>query len=118
MEVSKLKNIVILVLVLLNLFLLVLSGGRRMQDVRSREQARASAIEVIQNSGVALQEQVVPAEMELLPMTAKRDLKEEELRAISLLGGEVTVEARGGEVYRYTNASGWLQVHSAGQYSV
>ncbi|MBQ3134311.1 MAG: hypothetical protein IJB75_00670 [Oscillospiraceae bacterium] len=117
MEVSKLKNIVIIVLALLNLCLLALSGGRRMQDVRSREQARASAIEVIRAGGVSIDEVAVPKEMNLLPMVAQRDLKEEALQAGNLLGGEVTVEARGGEVYRYTNAAGWLQVHGTGQYS-
>lgn len=117
MEVSKLKNIVIIVLVLLNLFLLALSGGRRAQDARSREQARTSALEVIRASGVTMDEAVVPMEMNRLPMVARRDLKEEELQAGKLLGGEVTVEIRGGEVYRYVGADGWLQVHSTGQYS-
>lgn len=117
MEVSKLKNIVIVILVLLNLFLLVLSGGRRMQDARSREQARAAAVAVVQNGGVSLDEQIVPTAMNLLPMTAQRDLKTERQQAEALLGGEVSVEARGGEVYRYSNAAGWLQIHSTGQYS-
>ena len=117
MEGSKLKNIVIVILVLLNLFLLVLSGGRRMQDVRSRDQARSAAVEVIRRSGVTLDEQNVPVGMDLLPMVAQRDLKSEILQARALLGGDVTAQARGGEVYRYGNEAGWLQVHSTGQYS-
>lgn len=117
MEGSKLKNIVIVILVLLNLFLLMLSGGRRVQDARSHEQARAAAVEVIHHGGVTLDEQIVPTEMTLLPMTAQRDLKSEILQARALLGGEVTAQARGGEVYRYANEAGWLQVHSTGQYS-
>lgn len=117
MEVSKLKNIVIVILVLLNLFLLVLSGGRRVQDARDRDEARSAAVEVIRNGGVVLEEQIVPAEMDLLPLTADRDLQEELRQARTLLGGEVEMQAKGGEVYRYSNASGWLQVHSTGQYS-
>ncbi|MBE6956030.1 MAG: hypothetical protein E7450_01070 [Ruminococcaceae bacterium] len=117
MEVSKLKNIVIVILVLLNLFLLILSGGRRVQDVRNREQARHAAVEVIKNGGVKLDEQIVPAKMELAPRTAERDLKAELLQARALLGDEVDMQAKGGEVYRYTGDAGWLQVHSTGQYS-
>lgn len=117
MEGSKLKNIVIVILVLLNLFLLVLSGGRRMQDARSRDQARAAAAEVIRQGGVKLDEGIVPTETALLPMAAERDLKAEILQARALLGGEVDAQARGGEVYRYGNEAGWLQVHSTGQYS-
>lgn len=117
MEGSKLKNIVIVILVLLNLFLLVLSGGRRMQDARSRDEARTAAVEVIHQGGVTLDGQVVPDEMSLLPMAAERDLKSEILQARALLGGEVEAHARGGEVYRYENEAGWLQVHSTGQYS-
>lgn len=117
MEGSKLKNIVIVILVLLNLFLLVLSGGRRIQDARSRDEARTAAVEVIHRGGVALDERVVPDEMSLLPMAAERDLKLEILQARALLGGEVEAHARGGEVYRYENEGGWLQVHSTGQYS-
>ncbi len=117
MEGSKLKNIVIVILVLLNLFLLILSGGRRMQDARNREQARTAAVTVIQNGGVSLDAQIVPTAMSLLPMTAQRDLKMERQQAEGLLGGEVSVQALGGEVYRYSNGAGWLQVHSTGQYS-
>ena len=117
MEGSKLKNIVIVILVVLNLCLLLLSGGRRIQDVRSREQARTDAVEVIRHGGVILDEQIVPADMKLLPMMAERDLKSEILQARALLGGDVTAQAKGGEVYRYANEVGWLQVHSTGQYS-
>lgn len=117
MEVSKLKNIVIVILVLLNVCLLVLAGGRRFQDARNREQARIAAVEVIRKGGVDLDEQIVPTEMDLLPLAAERDLKTELMQARMLLGGDVDMQARGGEVYRYTNAAGWLQVHSTGQYS-
>lgn len=117
MEGAKLKNIVILILVLLNAFLLVLSGGRRMQDARTREQARAAAVQVIRQGGVALDEQIVPEQMDLLPMRANRDTAAERLQAQSLLGGEVETQVRGGEVYRYSNSAGWLQVHGTGQFS-
>ena len=117
MEGAKLKNIVILILILLNAFLLVLSGGRRMQDARTREDARAAAIQVIRQDGVLLDEEIVPEQMALPPMRANRDTTAEKLQAQQLLGGAVETEVRGGEVYRYFNTAGWIQVHGTGQFT-
>lgn len=115
MEGTKIKNIVILILLLLNGFLLFLVGGRRFEDSHSYETARNSAIQVVRAGGVALEEVAVPREMTLQFMQAERDLAREHELAASLLGGVVTVEARGGEVYRYENGAGWVQFHSTGE---
>ena len=116
MESGKLKNIVIIILLLLNLFLLLLVGGRRLEDVQSVESARQSAIEVLRASGVAVEDEVVPHDMELRGAQAERDLTRERELAAALLTGEVEVENRGGGVYRYANAGGHMQVHSTGEF--
>ena len=116
MEGSKIKNIVILILLLLNAFLLLLVGGRWYEDEHSAEVARQSAIQIIRDSGVELAEEAVPGEMALRPVEAARDLARESELAARLLNGTVTVEARGGEVYRYSNASGTVQFHSTGEF--
>ena len=115
MEGSRIKTIVIIILALLNGFLLVLSGGRRLEDARSQERARTDAIEVIHSNGISLEEEIVPKQMELRPMQAARDPIRESAFASELLGTEVTGEHRGGEVYRYANASGSVQFHSTGE---
>ena len=116
MEGTKIKNIVIVILLLLNGFLLFLVGGRWFEDSHSHESARSSAIQVIRNSGVILEESAVPKEMSLTPMQAQRDLERENKLAEGLLGGGITVEALGGEVYRYTGEHGWIQFHSTGEF--
>jgi len=115
-EGTKLKNIVIIILLLLNGFLLFLVGGRWFEDSHSHELARSSAIQVIRDSAVALEETVVPREMTLHPMQAERSLTHENSLASGLLGGEMTVEALGGEVYRYASGRGWIQFHSSGEF--
>lgn len=116
MEGTKLKNIVIIILLLLNGFLLFLVGGRRMEDSHSHDAARGSAIQIIREGGIALEEADVPREMTLGSMQARRDLAGENELAAGLLGKGMSVEARGGEVYRYTSPRGWLQFHSTGEF--
>lgn len=117
MEGTRIKNIVILILLLLNGFLLFLVGGRWAEDTHSHETARSSAIEIIRADGVALAEDAVPGDMKLTHMQAVRDTVWEKELAAGLLGGAVSVEARGGEVYRYQNTNGWIQFHSTGEFA-
>lgn len=116
MEGTKIKNIVIIILLLLNGFLLFLVGGRWMEDSHSHDAARGSAIQVIRDGGIALEEADVPREMTLGSMQAQRDLGRENALAARLLGEGMSVEARGGEVYRYSSSWGWLQFHSTGEF--
>lgn len=116
MEGTKIKNIVIIVLLLLNGFLLVLVGGRWAQDNQSHGAARESAIQIIRDSGIELDDQVVPRQISLPGLQAQRDLEREHDLAAKLLGGAIAVEARGGDVYRYQSELGWLQIHSTGEF--
>lgn len=116
MEGTKIKNIVIIILLLLNGFLLVLVGGRRMEDSNSQDTARNSAIQVIREGGVKLEESDVPREMTLGSLQAQRDLTRENELAARVLGDGMTVEARGGDVYRYSSPKGWVQFHSTGEF--
>lgn len=114
---SKVKNIVILILLMMNLVLAGFSVNRMMQARQTRTQARAEAIAFLQSREIQLDESEIPREMELTPMVVSRDVKQEAALAAALLEGEVTVEARGAEVYRYSNQNGFIQFHSNGDFS-
>ena len=114
---SKVKNIVILILLLMNLVLAGFSVNRMMQARQTQAQARAEAIAFLQSREIHLDESQIPREMELAPMVVSRDVKQEAALAAALLEGEVTVEARGAEVYRYSNQNGFIQFHSNGDFS-
>ena len=116
MEGRKIKNIVIVILLLLNGFLLVLVGGRWAQDTQSRDTALNSAVQIIRNSGITLEDAVIPRETSAVDLVARREPEQERDLAARLLGGEVTTQARGGEVYRYENQRGWLQFHGTGEF--
>ena len=116
MEGGKIKNIVIVILVILNGFLLFLVGGRRMETTHSHESARSSAIQIIRSGGVQLEEEIVPEHAELPALQAVRDPEWEKNLAAAVLGADVSVEALGGEVYRCRNQNGWIQFHSTGEF--
>lgn len=114
---TKLKNIILVILLITNLCLLALVASPTLQSRRLLDQAREEAIRFLQGRGVQVGEDVIPQAMDLLPQTAERDLEEEERAAAALLGGPVSAEARGGEVYRYCNEAGAVQFHSDGTFS-
>lgn len=114
---TKLKNIILIILLVTNLCLLLLVGGQALQGSRLRTQAREEAIQFLRNRGIQVEESVVPQAMGLRPQTAERDLEGEARAASALLGGPVTAESRGGEVYRYFNERGSVQFHSDGTLS-
>ncbi|MBE6972340.1 MAG: hypothetical protein E7440_00420 [Ruminococcaceae bacterium] len=116
MEGGKIKNVVIVILLILNGFLLFLVGGRRMETTQSHESARNSAIQIIRDGGVQLEAENVPDNTELPVLQAERNLEEEKNLAAAVLGADVSVEALGGEVYRCHNGNGWIQFHSTGEF--
>jgi len=114
---TKLKNIILLILVITNLALLVQIAGPAIQSRHADSQAREDAIRLLLSRGVEVEESIVPETISLLPRTVERDLVLEERAASALLDGPVSAEARGGEVYRYFNENGSIQFHSDGTLS-
>ena len=116
MEWPKLKNIILCILVLTNLFLGVMVARRDIQDSALRQQARENAIEFLEDHGVQVEEGRVPDRMTLLPQMVGRDLDREALLAARLLGDAVQAANLGGEVYRYFNDNGAVQFHNDGAF--
>ena len=114
---SKMKNIILVILVITNLALLALVGGQAIQGRRLLSRAREDSIQFLRNRGVEVDEDIIPQSMELQPQTVERDLEGEAEAAAALLGSPVSAESRGGEVYRYFNANGSIQFHNDGTLS-
>ena len=117
MEWAKLKNIILIILLLTNLVLLAFGASRRLQEAGILEQARSEAIRFLADRRVEVDEGQIPRQITLAPQTVQRDLTEEGELAARLLGGPVQAEARGAEVYRYYNEAGAVQFHSDGAFS-
>lgn len=116
MEWSKMKNIILLILLYTNIALLALVLGESYADRRAEAQTRADAITFLQQEGVRLEEDAVPRSTELSPLKAERDRTNESALAAALLGEAVVMQDRGGGVYLYSSAVGRIQFHSDGSF--
>lgn len=118
MEWPKLKNIIILILLLVNGFLLVLVGTRYTESVQYERKALERTLQVLDERGIQVDaEKLAPAE-DLAPLTIERELTQELQMARALLGGgELEAENQGGGLYRYWNDRGELTVRAGGELS-
>ena len=116
MDTPKLKNIILIVLVITNLCLLALVGQSEWKDDYLNWQSRMEAIDFLSRKQVKVSENSIPHEVVLKPVRAERDMEQEERLAVQLLGSPVERESRGAGVYRYGNHLGFIQFHSDGAF--
>lgn len=118
MSWSKLKTIIILILLLLNLFLLGLVGFIRLRSARYEASALSEAAAVLELNGIQVQRDGLPESMKLAALTVARDTRQEAALAAALLGGEVESQASGGGLYVYRSPMGEASFRSNGEFSV
>lgn len=117
MEWSKLKNIILLLLVCVNAFLLLLVGMWEGSGARYQEETRKSAVATLQRSGIAVNLEHLPREMALQPLLVNRD-QAAELETVRALLGQV--EQTGGSELRprYSGLNGSAEYSADGELSV
>ena len=116
MEWSRIKTIILMILVVTNVSLLGFLVQRELQIQNARQEARQNSIQFLENNGVTVDDEVVPEEMTLLPQTVEWDREQERESASVLLGGEVQEQAWSDEIYRYYNEAGSIQFHRDGTF--
>ena len=116
METYRLKNIVILILLLLNLFLLGLIVHLRLQQRHTALALEQQLVRLYENNGISLPEELETGAPSLTPMTASRNLNEEGSLAAFLLDQAVEEEDQGGGIYTYTGIHGTVQLRSSGAF--
>lgn len=116
MEWSKIKNIILLILLLVNGLLLVQTADREHKSAKYREETRLGAVEVLRQAGYELDPAVLPADAALFPLTAERDREAESALAGALLGETVRTDD-GGRV-AYAEALGEASFRSDGSFTV
>lgn len=117
MEWRRLKNIIILILLLLNGFLLVLVGARRGEAIRYDRAALDRTVEVLAGRGIQVDPDTLAPAGSLLPLTVERDLDAEQKLAQALLGSEARADNRGGGLYLYQSDLGELSLRAGGEFS-
>lgn len=115
MEWRKLKNIIILVLLLVNGFLLVIVTSR-MGEVRRYEQAALEqACRVLENNGIRVKQSGLEQAEELPSLAALRSITGERTIAEALLGEGVSGKDQSGGLYAYYSDGGTVSFRSGGQ---
>lgn len=117
MEWPKLKNIVILILLLANLFMVSMVLIQERDAAQYQKQALDNAVSVLENNGIRVDRQRVPDEMKLTVLTVERDLESEKTLAEVLLGA-CDVSELGGGRYAYESSLGSAEFRSNGNFSV
>ena len=118
MEWRKVKNLIILILLLVNGFLLVIVGSRIGEVRRYERSALEQAIQVLETNGIRVNGQAVTAAEELSSRTLERSSAAEQELAAGLLGEEVTVRNQGGGMYTYLGERGIVNFRTGGQFDL
>lgn len=110
---SKVKNIVILILILLNLCLLLLIVGQHLRSDRYEEETLIQTLEALSRNGITVEEGALPEEMELPALNVTRDEGMERKRATLLLGENV-ISTNSGGMSIYSSVTGNLSFYGGG----
>lgn len=117
MEWSKLKNVILLMLVCVNLILLLLVGTQASQDRRYREETRQAALEVLQRGGITYALEEIPEDLSLPVRTVTRDRASEAATAAALLG-EVSLQGESEVRPLYAGAGGTAEFSMNGSFTI
>lgn len=121
MQMSKIKDIVLLILVLVNAALLLITGDQARQAEAYRQSALTSVVEALEKNGTFLDPSILPEGDPLPALTVDRDpLDAAEVEAeagrVEALLGPCTRED--GAVVRYRSARGQAELDSGGSFAV
>ena len=117
MEWSKLKNIILILLLCVNAFLLVLAGIQESRSARYEEETRQAAVDVLEQNGIAFGLERLPEDMDLAPLTVTRD-RESEAEVARALLGEVERQEENEVRHLYAGAGGTAEFSLNGAFSV
>lgn len=116
MEWSKIKNIIILVLVCLNVLLLALVTIREGKSAHSQEETREGIIAFLEKNEIAFLPETLPEQPALSPLTVTRSRDHERAMAEALLGAARREDMGGSVRVVYTGAGGTAAFTSDGHF--
>lgn len=117
MEWSKLKNVILLMLLCVNLILLLLVGCQASQDLRYQTETRQAAQAVLEQGGISFTLDEVPDDLALPVITVTRSRSGEADIAAALLG-EVTLQGESEVRPRYSGPGGTAEFSMNGSFTI
>ena len=114
MDRFRLKNIIILILVLVNAFLLGSLAQRRGAEQDAFRRTAEQLVALFQEDGMTLDPRAISQDRPPDGVTLSRDTAQEERAAGFLLGKSLTASDQGGGIYHYAGAAGEAFFRSGG----
>ena len=114
METKRLKNIAILILLLLNVFLLLLLGYQELLGLHAEQEALAELKTLFASEELTLSLEPSVSVESLTPLTLTRKMDSEASIAAFLLGETVAMRSEGGGICSYSSEIGTVQFRSGG----
>ena len=119
MDRYRLKNIIIIILLLVNGFLAGSLAIRQTSKRVSRRQTEEQLVELLAADGITLEADSIPAGAPPAGLSLPRDMEQERKVAAFFLGGNPIRNDQGGEIYAYTgNTGGAAQFRSGGSFDI
>lgn len=117
MEWSKIKNIILLILLGVNLFLLVMVVSQELRTRQFRQEARTQAVTLLERNGITLDPSLLPADTSLPTLVLEEDSAAGETLAHTLLGENAAQQSSGVRSV-YTSALGEMEAFSTGRFAI
>ena len=118
MERYRLKNIIILILALLNVFLLISLGIRGTEERNARRIQRQELVSLFAADGMTLDPGLIPEDTELSVYTLPREEALEKNAASFWLGSVSERTAQGGGIYTYSGSRGAAIFRDTGSFDI
>ena len=116
MQSSRLKNIIILILLLTNLSLAAVVVSRQADHQEGLEQVRQQLVTLFAAENVELDEDLISSQTPPLSRTLTRDTQQEEDLAAFLLGENLRWSDQGGGIHLYGSDRGGVQFLDNGSF--
>lgn len=116
MDRCRLKNIIILILLLVNVFLLVCLAQRRSAEQESFRRTAEQLVALFHEDGMALDSRAISRDTPPDGVTLPRDAALERQAAAFLLGKSLESSDQGGGIYHYAGAAGEALFRSSGSF--
>lgn len=117
MSWTKLKNIIILILLLFNLFLLLLILGQQLRSDRYEADTLTQTLEALARHGITVEESGLPEQTDTPPLSVVCSSADQAEAARSLLNDGSPVLSADGALTVYRSPSGSVSFRSSGEFS-
>jgi len=117
METAKIKNFILIVLVLANLFLLAIFGVEKSREYEVERQAYNQLQKLYEDAGISLPPALSVMEKAPMGRALARSL-EGEREMIEKVLGKCSVTDRGGNIYIYTGKNGQAILRGGGEFDM